>query len=438
MYLGGYMKYIQIQNEGEVEVAGFSLMGASSKDGESTIGFFGSGNKYALATLLREGVEFSIYSGVRKVSIETKGVEFNGSVYEQILVDGETTSLTTRMGPDWELWFALRELISNAKDEGGFSIEVLEESECEPVEGKTIILIEEGPFHGIIENLDTYIRGDGTNQLASVETRYGTVDVIEPLDTHVRNFYRKGISVMPRNEDECLFWYDFGRIDINESRTYKYDFEVRERVESAIAGLEDERLIREFLRDRRQRPKAAESQLELNERGFSIAWYNVLKGKTVYPESSLQYLPMEDTSNGVIVPDGAAAGLSEEYPDLDVVGHGEKVYEKVAPSQRVERAVEKAFYNMMKIGYPVKCQIEYVKVFEDSTVAWYNMDADRIFLCVNHIDPNDQQGLMETLFEENLHARGFHDGSRRFANYLIAELIMAKLEINGVSNESEV
>jgi hypothetical protein len=147
---------------------------------------------------------------------------------------------------------------------------------------------------------------------------------------------------------------------------------------------------------------------------------------------------MEDTSNGVIVPDGADAGLSEEYPDLDVVGHGEKVYEKVAPSQRVERAVEKAFYNMMKIGYPVKCQIEYVKVFEDSTVAWYNTDADRIFLCVNHIDPNDQQGLMETLFEENLHARGFHDGSRRFANYLIAELIMAKLEINGVSNESEV
>lgn len=46
--------YLKIENEGTVPVEAFTLIGASSKrDDSSKIGMFGSGNKYALAYLLR-------------------------------------------------------------------------------------------------------------------------------------------------------------------------------------------------------------------------------------------------------------------------------------------------------------------------------------------------------------------------------------------------
>ena len=40
------MKYIEIINNNEIEINGLTLIGASIKDGDSQIGFFGSGNKY--------------------------------------------------------------------------------------------------------------------------------------------------------------------------------------------------------------------------------------------------------------------------------------------------------------------------------------------------------------------------------------------------------
>ena len=47
------MQYLVIRNAGEIEPGALSLMGASTKDSEEHIGKFGSGFKYAIATLLR-------------------------------------------------------------------------------------------------------------------------------------------------------------------------------------------------------------------------------------------------------------------------------------------------------------------------------------------------------------------------------------------------
>jgi len=95
-------------------------MGISSKRGdEEKIGFFGSGNKYSIALLLREKIPFKIFSGEKEVKFTTDTVMFRGQTYEQIRINGEPTSLTTSMGPDWEPWFAIREMYCNAVDEGG-------------------------------------------------------------------------------------------------------------------------------------------------------------------------------------------------------------------------------------------------------------------------------------------------------------------------------
>ena len=112
-----------IENKGELDVSSLILLGASTKrEDDSKIGFFGSGNKYAIATLIRMGVGFRIFSGNNEVVITTNDINFRGRTFKQILIDGQQTSLTTDMGPQWEEWMALREWVSNSLDEGQSNI----------------------------------------------------------------------------------------------------------------------------------------------------------------------------------------------------------------------------------------------------------------------------------------------------------------------------
>ena len=54
--------FVEITNDGEIDSLSLSLVGASTKRADgSKIGFFGSGNEYALALLLRENIDFKIF-----------------------------------------------------------------------------------------------------------------------------------------------------------------------------------------------------------------------------------------------------------------------------------------------------------------------------------------------------------------------------------------
>ena len=52
------MNYLKIRSKGKIDIEALSLLGASSKRGDETkIGQFGSGNKFAIAYLLRNNYE---------------------------------------------------------------------------------------------------------------------------------------------------------------------------------------------------------------------------------------------------------------------------------------------------------------------------------------------------------------------------------------------
>lgn len=42
-----------------------------------------------------------------------------GDKSREILINGQGCSITTDIGPKWEAWMAIREIYSNAIDEGG-------------------------------------------------------------------------------------------------------------------------------------------------------------------------------------------------------------------------------------------------------------------------------------------------------------------------------
>jgi len=110
---------IYFSNKGHIELDTIRTMGVSVKDSDNPIGYFGTGLKYAIATLLRTGHTVSLRTGGETIQFRTKPKEIRGRIFDMIYMDEEQLGFTVDLGRDWEVWQAYRELYSNCLDEGG-------------------------------------------------------------------------------------------------------------------------------------------------------------------------------------------------------------------------------------------------------------------------------------------------------------------------------
>lgn len=234
------MKYIKIKNNGEIEVEALTLIGASTKSGDkSKIGQFGSGNKYALAYFIRNNYPVTITSGDKTIDITTEEQEFRGDSFHVLSVGGIKTSITTQMGKDWEYWQAMREIYCNAIDEGGYSIDFVQD--IEPIEGETHFYIEakESAFD-FMKNFDNYF---ATKKKVLFECEYGR---ILERSGETANIYRRGIRCFTTNKD-AIFDYDFKEITIDENRLVRYWWEVESKIWKLIYKCDNEEVIMDIL-----------------------------------------------------------------------------------------------------------------------------------------------------------------------------------------------
>ena len=138
-------QWLLIENKGEIDINALILMGGSTKRDDNTkVGYYGSGNKYAIALMLNRGIQFRIFSGSTEMVITTEDVQFRDKQFKKILINGQQTSLTTDMGPQWLEWSAIREWVSNSIDEGDSNIIPCMEA-VTPKEGYTRIYVEHHP-----------------------------------------------------------------------------------------------------------------------------------------------------------------------------------------------------------------------------------------------------------------------------------------------------
>ena len=427
--------YILIQNDGEVELAAFTLIGASTKEGQDKIGFFGSGNKYAIATLLRKNIPFHIFSGTKELVVETKDVVLRDQTYKQIWIDGQPTSLTTRMGPTWETWFALREFVCNAMDEGGYE---LDEAElARGYEGKTTIAIPlAGEVQQFFDHMEEYVVTDNLKVIDEVLTGYGTIRIIEKPDPadHM-NFFRKGISICPRSEKkESLFWYDFSEITINESRVYVNDFNVSERIASALAKTTNRDVIQAIL-DKSAGHYEGNLYWEYSAGTMAKEWAEALRGKTVVHKSRADHFPAEDNTRHVMLQDSLVSKILNDLPEVPVAG---STMGEWTPSEGREEwlaLLEQAKARLERIQINVTTPIELGYFADKSTLAMYSSKEDKISLSCDYIADTDETDLSITLMEEHYHSVGYADGSRRFELFLMTELFEAKETIARLEEE---
>lgn len=209
------MNYLVIKNQGLIEPEDLYLIGSSTKrEDESKIGMFGSGWKFALAWLMRNDCLPKIISGDREIDIDFKMVLHRDNPVKVITVMGKETSLTSEMGMKWTGWMAIREIISNAIDEGGHSITTQwnPPSFSSDSDKTTIFIPMNNELAEVLRSYNSYFAFERT---VSFENEIGRC-YIKKEESPIA-IYRKGIRCYNTDKNSTID-FDFNDIDIDENR----------------------------------------------------------------------------------------------------------------------------------------------------------------------------------------------------------------------------
>lgn len=233
---------IVINSMGPLDIAAITLVGLSTKrDDNAKIGMFGTGLKYSLAKLLRDKIPFRIWNGDHELNITTQAGDFRGTSYEQVVVDGTPTSNTTDMGPQWETWWIIRELLSNARDETVHEFFVVDWDAVEFKEGWTTFALDYDHFEQVWLNREKYFLID-----RQAKWEGGGLKLLGRLGEGTR-VYKNGILV---HEDDApdAFDYELDTVELNEMREVRYDWQVYQGITKIIlTKLNDLRLVRDYM-----------------------------------------------------------------------------------------------------------------------------------------------------------------------------------------------
>ena len=219
---------ITLINNGLIELDLITTMGTNVKVTNNAIGRFGTGLKYAIAILLREGIDFDLHIGENKYEFYTVEKEIRGKVFNichmRSKFDKTSLGFTTELGSNWEIWQAYRELYTNCViDEGG---RVLHGKTEPPSQNTTMFRIFDE-----IETNEVFLMESGKKLILSS----GNVDVYEGES---KCLYYQGIRAKDLYDRPSIYTYNINYgCDLTEDRTLSYNFQVSRQIANAIAAL---------------------------------------------------------------------------------------------------------------------------------------------------------------------------------------------------------
>lgn len=421
-------EYLRIANDGMIELAALHLIGASTKVGdESKIGQFGSGNKYGIAFLVRNDMAPVIMSGTEEIKISTERQYFRDQAFDILCFNGQQTSITTQMGKDWVLWQALREIICNAMDEGGFNVSLT-----------TKVVAEEGvtAFHIPFTDQVMEFYGNWEHYF------YSDYRVMEVLGEHKNvvlskssveaNIYRRGVRCLDTSLKSAND-YDLTQVDIGEDRIASSRYQVTREIIRTMAMSSKRLSVSKFL-DALSNEDMIEGQDPLSSitiKHHSVVFLDELRKRKWIPHrdasrmrSTTSYMVVNNATYDTIEP------LLEDANKGPLDKATEKPYEEIEMTKLQSATLAAANDFMTRCGIEVGYNVRCVR-FSNALVmgAAHN---NEILLSVDYMDRGIQE-LVNTIIEEYIHLKyKVRDETREFQHAVINELITYMKKVNSV------
>lgn len=416
--------YLKIQSQGEIEIEAFTLIGASSKRNDtSKIGYFGSGLKYSIASMLRNNIGFKIFQGEKEIIFDVVEKTFRNEKYKAISVNGQETSMTTTMGgSDWDIPFApFREIFSNALDEDD-SVVLEQTNDIFGSSGKTTILIENTPaISDFYKNFHEYFCANNPNVLHS--NKY--ISIYPAASNGKVKLFRKGILCY-ENEEKSIFSYNSPEFSINESRVLSSTHSAKLYIGLGLKMCNNHHVIKTLI-EKMQGGNAGYFEHELNfewSGQFNEEWYNVCKNLKFVPAEVVMFCKPSQLYGRIILPKSLLVPLYRQFEDLDVFGLSEK---GKGINYVVENEPNEILTNKVIDAMAILSGTRYKNRLNDINIVYAHfIDKNVLGLAENgkiilstKLDSEDVPYIAKIIIEENEHnITGFSDETREFQNHL--------------------
>lgn len=445
-------KYILIQNDGEIETNSFELIGASTKRSESgKIGFFGSGLKYSIAYMMRQGIDFKVFSGEKELVFTTMPEQLKEQTFDRICINGKPTSYTVTMGPTWkEDWYVLREIYCNALDEG--SCQMVKSMEAaEPAEGKTRIFISlTDTLNSVISKWDSYF-SDEREPLFVEDAVYtsflGNEDIGGHNEQSVKVFsktdgvlYRKGIRVY--HNKRYAYDYDFQFVNINEDRTARSTAAMAYIASSLIAIFPNKDYVEHILRTGLDDQPCEEYQCIVSTRpnsSVSSKWVEFSHDKLlVVKEVSGKYADevAKSKKEVLFIPSYFARELKKQQPQMAILGMGRAIGDTgmsdIDPTPKMSFLLKEVMRSLEELKYPIPYDIQVVQFDDEDTLGAADLNEKKIYLSDRVFDMGRRE-IALTLMEEAEHIYSQkQDETRAFQTHIFSQWLKSMENSNGL------
>lgn len=409
------MKYLKIQNNGLLDIRLVALMGGTTKANDKyKIGQFGTGLKYTLAFLFRNNLDFKIYVGKQEVKITLDIEEIQGQVFEILRINGERTSITTRMGEDWKPWMIVRELWCNALDEGGAKKEICYQTQGE-ADTTTFFIQVDKQIENVLNLWNKYFIHDlepmfSNNRLA-----------VYPSAGHLC-IYKQGVMIHEEEETKALFRYDVKDANINELREFKGS--VSYALYDCLTSANEK--VAEYLLENISEEYFEGDRMDWHYwNKFSEDWRKVIGNNKLITKTVFEKIKArggEVPENIIIVPNGLFTELTKQFEGISAVrtnSEGAAFYEDY--NEDIEKTIKQGLVILEEAGYHMHPDLEFrYGWFEDkSTLAQINIK-DKVICVSCTMFRMPLIDIVAMLVEENEHFNtGYRDCSREFQTHFI-------------------
>lgn len=238
--------YIVFSTPTMLDLKLLTVLGVSVKEKENAFGKFGTGLKYGLSILARDGIEAVVLIDGEKHVLNTVSDKFRDKDFDVVCLNDMQLPFCTNYGLNWKLSDAYRELASNTIDEDGevaiFETDNYDDVVEELYSGGTHIIIQSEDMCRIHEEDHILLNPN----IEKIVEDYSLDIMQHPEKMDPKNIYYQGV-LAGKFEHPTMFLYNIksSAISLSEDRKVASETQVHNQLKYFyLSSCGDEELLR--------------------------------------------------------------------------------------------------------------------------------------------------------------------------------------------------